>query len=401
MKVAFVTGFPRDPAAPQGGVEAVSVNLVASLALLPDMDIHVVSLDSQLRSSATAGFGRARVYRLPARKGSTLLNATITGRRTVCNFLRKLKPDVVHSHDTYGLMVKGLAMPRVFTIHGFIHADTLVSGSKLPKLRSRVWKLIETAGWADQPHIIAISPYVRERVSGIAKGVIHDIENPVSESFFNLKRNEDPRIIFSSAVISPRKNTLALIDAFKIVADEGRHLQLRLAGRIADPGYGRRVEERIQAMNIRPKVSLLGEISSERVRSELSRSAVYALVSLEENAPMGIEEAMAAGVPVLASNRCGMPFMVRHGETGFLVDPEDKYDIAARLRLLLDSQSLRETMAVRARTHALERYHPQKVALRTRDVYEEAIRSTHFASAHSRRFDLRNATAAPGSAEHK
>lgn len=116
---------------------------------------------------------------------------------------------------------------------------------------------------------------------------------------------------------------------------------------------------------------------------------------------MGIEEAMAAGVPVLASNRCGMPFMVRHGETGFLVDPEDKYDIAARLRLLLDSQSLRETMAVRARTHALERYHPQKVALRTRDVYEEAIRSTHFASAHSRRFDLRNATAAPGSAEHK
>jgi glycosyltransferase involved in cell wall biosynthesis len=401
MKVAIVTSFPRDPAAPQGGVEAVSVNLTQSLAEIPGLDVHVVTVDTQLRAGSAATFGRAKVHRLPGGKGSTLLNAIITGRRTVCNFLRELYPDVVHSHDTYGLMVKGLALPRIFTVHGFIYADTLVSGSKLPRLRSRIWKMIETAGWADQPHIIAISPYVRERVSGVARGVIHDIENPVSEAFFTLKRKEDPGIVFSSAVISPRKNTLALIEAFKIVADEGRKLQLRLAGRVADPGYGRLVEERIQALNIRSKVSLLGAISSQQVRSELSRAAVYALVSLEENAPMGIEEAMAAGVPVLASNRCGMPFMVSHGETGFLVDPEDTFDIAARLRLLLDDQSLRETMAVRARALARERYHPQKVALRTRDVYEEAIRSSHFASPRSRRFDLRNVTTAPGPAGQK
>ena len=60
-----------------------------------------------------------------------------------------LAPDVVHSHDVYGLMVKGLRVPRVFTIHGFIHADTLVSGSRLARLRSWIWRFFEVAGWRD------------------------------------------------------------------------------------------------------------------------------------------------------------------------------------------------------------------------------------------------------------
>ncbi len=397
MKVAVVTSFPRNPDAPQGGVEAVSLTLATSLAEISELEVHVVTLDFQARVRTTAAFGKVTVHRLPARGGSMLLAATIHGRRTVCDFLRKLNPDVVHSHDTYGLMVKGLSVPRVFTVHGFIHADTLVSGSKLPRLRSTVWKLFETAGWADQPHIIAISPYVRERICGVARGVIHEIENPVSESFFAVKRDEDPEVVFSSAAISPRKNTLALIEAVQILADEGRSVHLRLAGRIDDPGYGRRVEARTRATAPRARICLLGAVSTERVRCELSRAAVYALASLEENAPMGIEEAMAAGVPVVASNRCGMPFMVGHGRSGFLVDPENICDIAARLRLLLDNPSLRAGMAAQARAHALDRYHPKKVAQRTRDVYEQALRGCRSAPLPRRPFPLRSATGIRGS----
>jgi len=48
-------------------------------------------------------------------------------------YLADLGPDLVHSHDVYGLMVKGLPIPRVFTVHGFIHADTAVSGQRLAR----------------------------------------------------------------------------------------------------------------------------------------------------------------------------------------------------------------------------------------------------------------------------
>ena len=70
-------------------------------------------------------------------------------------------------------------------------------------------------------------------------------------------------------------------------------------------------------------------------------AAAFALISLEENSPMAIEEAMAAGVPVVTSNRCGMPYMVRDEESGFLVNPDDSEETAERLRQLLTDDELR------------------------------------------------------------
>ena len=58
-----------------------------------------------------------------------------------------LRPEVIHAHDFYGLMVKGMPVPRVFTIHGFIYGDTLVSGQRLAWLRSKLWERVEKAGW--------------------------------------------------------------------------------------------------------------------------------------------------------------------------------------------------------------------------------------------------------------
>ena len=97
------------------------------------------------------------------------------------------------------------------------------------------------------------------------------------------------------------------------------------------------------------------------------------LVSLEENSPMGIEEAMAAGVPVVTSNRCGMPYMVRHGESGFLVDPHSPKDSASHLEKLLGDVELRKRMGEAAKSRALEGFHPERVATRTMAVYKRAI----------------------------
>jgi glycosyltransferase involved in cell wall biosynthesis len=271
-------------------------------------------------------------------------------------------------------MVKGLSLPRVFTIHGFIYGDTEVSGKKWPWLRSRLWKWIETSGWADQPNIISISPYVRERVSSVVKNtVIHDIDNPISESFFHIARQPDPATIFSAAVISPRKNTLRLVQAVLKLKEAGVTAQLRLAGPVVNAAYGEELLSAIRRYDLEGSVQLLGRIGTKQVEAELARATVFALVSLEENSPMGIQEAMAASVPVVTSNRCGMPYMVRSGATGYLVDPENPDNIARRLKQLLESQSLCVQMGDEARRVALSRFHPDLVARRTREVYLEAI----------------------------
>ena len=89
---------------------------------------------------------------------------------------------------------------------------------------------------------------------------------------------------------------------------------------------------------------------------------------------MGIEEAMAAGIPVVTSNRCGMPYMVRHGESGFLVQPDDCDDVADRFGEILLDPELASRMATTARRIAEDRFHPSKVAERTLAVYRGALR---------------------------
>jgi glycosyltransferase involved in cell wall biosynthesis len=376
LRVAVVTSWPDDPRAPAGGVEAVSVNLVEALVPLEGLELHVVTTKRTYTSLARERWQEVYIHRLPWAGGSVLRHAVGPGRRQMQQYFATIAPDLIHAHDTYGLMVQGLALPRVFTIHGFIHGDTLVSGTRLARLRSRLWHRIETAGWADQPHIVSISPYVRERLTGIAHGVIHDIENPVAEAFFDITSNEHPGTIFSAAAITPRKNTLALVEAVADLVAKGLAVQLRLAGAANDTGYLRRVRERIEQKGLAGHVTLLGAIGSEQVRQELSAAAIFALVSLEENSPMGIAEAMAAAVPVVTSNRCGMPYMVRDGESGFLVDPHDPRDIAWRLGQLLENEELRRSLGDKGQEIARDRFHPAAVAQRTYAVYRRALNGT-------------------------
>ena len=372
MKIAIVTSFPKSPNAPRGGVESVCVNLLRGLAGYNDLELHVVTTDADRRAVSTTAWDDVMIHRLPRPGRRVLSDAIGPGRRLVTKYLLGLAPDVVHAHDVYGLMVRGLSLPRVLTIHGFIHADTRLAGGRLAWLRSQMWRWIETAGWAEQPHIVSISPYVRERLSGIAGGVIHDIDNPVAEAFFDIPRRERKGTIFCAATISHLKNTLGLIEAFARLTADGRAASLRLAGTAGDENYELRVRQRINALGLGNRVTLLGQIDAARVREELGSASVFALPSFQENSPMGIEEAMAAGVPVVASNRCGIPYLVRDGETGFLVDPNDTDDICERLTQLLEDDALRAAMGERSRRVAEDRFHPAAVARRTRQVYIQA-----------------------------
>ena len=372
MRVILATWLPRMLDSPLGGVETVSLNLAKALAHYKELEVHVVTFSPDIQKAERQEWSGVNIHRLPQGKGSLLGFATGQGGRMLRDYILDLKPDVVHSHDTFGVMTRGLNLPRVFTIHGFIHEDTRYVGGWKARLRSALWRREEYATWADQAHIISISPYVRERLRGIAKGVIHDIENPVDEACFMIQRREEPGRIFSAAVINARKNPLGLIQAVAVLPT-GIARELRLAGPVIEDSYGRQLKKYIQDSNLTERVLLLGSMPALELREELVKASVFALVSFEEGAPMGIAEAMAAGVPILTSNRCGMPYMVRHGETGFLVNPEDPANISRHLSVLLSNDSLRNQMGLAARAFAENHFHPKRVAEKTLMVYQQAI----------------------------
>lgn len=376
MKVAIFSRFPIDPSKPRGGVEAVTVALAPALAALEQTEVHVLTLERGRERAASETHQRATIHRLPASRWPMMADMLFgPGRRAIMAKLRELMPDVVHTHEAFGrALPASLPYPQVATVHGFESENINTDRKRGGWFRGPLWLRIEKAGWARQTQIISIAPYVREKLQAHTTAQIHDIENPVEARFFDVPRQEEIGRIICVGWVTERKNTVGSIEAFARIAADFPQARLVIAGARRDPAYSARVDDAIRRHQLAGRIDDLGHVNREQLMRELGRASILLLPSFQENAPMAIEEAMAVGVPVVASNRCGMPTMIAAGVNGFLIEPDEPDDIAGRLSALLGDNSLRTKMGAAARSSALERFHPHAIARRTRTVYETAIR---------------------------
>jgi glycosyltransferase involved in cell wall biosynthesis len=113
-----------------------------------------------------------------------------------------------------------------------------------------------------------------------------------------------------------RKGVEVLLEALR----EIRPAELRIAG---DGEHRERLERRVSELGLGTAVTFLGNCDAGRVRRLLAGAAALVVPSIYEGMPLVVLEAMAAGVPVVASAVSGIPEVVQDGETGWLVPPED------------------------------------------------------------------------------
>ncbi len=139
---------------------------------------------------------------------------------------------------------------------------------------------------------------------------------------------------------------------------------------IGDGPERARVESRIRKLGLRDHVRLLGQ--QERFQPLLSAAAAFVLPSETESFGLAALEALSSGVPVVASRVGGLPEVVRHGETGFLADPEDLDGMAAHLVALVSDPERRRQMGRAAREDALKRFREGPMI----DRYEALYRRT-------------------------
>lgn len=117
--------------------------------------------------------------------------------------------------------------------------------------------------------------------------------------------------------------------------------------------------------------SLPGE--SDRLRRAYVAADVAVVPSLEDNLPNTALEALASGVPLVASNVGGLPDLVAPGVTGLLVEPGDAGGLAAALAAVLADPGRRAAMARAARQSAVEVYSLERIAARHADLYRTLV----------------------------
>lgn len=372
MRIAIFSRYPTDFSRPKGGVESVTVILVKALAHLDDLDIHVVTLERDRTKIGIEQDGDVTIHRLPGSYWPQILDIYVgPGRRRLVNYITDLKLDVLHIHETYGLGLGNFPIPHVFTVHGFDHANIIANSAKNAWIRSRLWRYVERRGLSRQRHIISITPYVRTMIEPLTEANIYDIDNPVNERFFKIKRKPEFGRVLCVGWINERKNTLGSVEAFAHIAAHYPQSKLVIAGQARKPEYLNRIKQFIEKNAISDRVEILGHINHLWLEEELARASVFLLPSRQENAPMAIAEAMAAGIPIISSDRCGMPYMVQEGKTGFLINPESTEQIIDRLAKLLCLEQLCQQMGLAGHEIAKERFHPRAVAEKTRNVYRK------------------------------
>jgi glycosyltransferase involved in cell wall biosynthesis len=218
-------------------------------------------------------------------------------------------------------------------------------------------------------YLVQPTTYPQEYFGREIGGRIYEVGNAVSEALFALEPAPEPgRVLFAGAVTA-EKRVHDLVDAVAGIPDA----TLRIAGGSRDPRYPAGLADRIRRHGLAGRVTLLGPLPAERMREEYRRACVLVLPSAQETSPMVIAEAMAAGVPVVATRVGGVPHLVEVGVTGFLTEVGDAEALARRVGELLGDDQTRRAFAAAARSRA-ERFRPSVVAARVRAVYEEATR---------------------------
>ena len=332
-----------------GGAQTYVAHLLPALATRFEVVVGAHG-DGPLRDAAHAAgvrFVALRYVRHALHPGHDLL-----GLIELVALIRRERPDIVHANSSKAGVLGRLAAAltrvpvRVFTVHGW--AFKAYSG-----LVSRLYR------WADRLMAPLTSATIcvseTERAAGLAAHTCGTertvvIPNAVDvEAAPHARHDGDPPRIVTVGRLAPPKDILTLLRA--LAAVDAKTFSVLVVGDGPDRAAA---ETEIRALGLAGAVELAGE--RRDVPALLASADVFVLSSLSEGAPFSILEAMAAGLPVIASDVGGVAELVADGETGLLVPPADPARLAEALERLLQDRSLRRRLGEAGHARARDRF---------------------------------------------
>ena len=146
--------------------------------------------------------------------------------------------------------------------------------------------------------------------------------------------------------IGKRKGVFDLLEAFaKITPEQRAQSELILAG----IGQVEQANHLAEKLSLKEHVTFAGWVDPAKRSELLSKADVFLLPSYNEGLPMALLEAMSWGLPVITTPVGGIPEVITHNETGFLVNPGDVQQLAEALQSLIENKSLRLKLGSAAR----------------------------------------------------
>jgi glycosyltransferase involved in cell wall biosynthesis len=333
-----------------GGAQSYVRDLLP--AVQEEFDVVVAAHGEGPLRSAAADLGIPFLPLRHVRRALSVVQDPLGLAELVRLFVR-LRPDIVHLNSSKAGVLGRLAgavarVPvRVFTAHGWAFKAATGAGANVYLWADRAVRPLTST-------VVCVSE--TELQAGIAAGVCVAsrsivIPNAVEVGPPRQRSRADGsalRLVSVGRLAEPKDFSTLVAALARLPAGTAR---LRILG--AGPLRGT-LEAQIANLGLDGSVELVGEVAD--VRPFLYESDVFVLSSRSEGMPISVLEAMAAGLPVIASDTGGLREVVVEGETGFLVPPGDPRELAARLASLAGDPGFLERLGDAGHRRAQERF---------------------------------------------
>ena len=327
-----------------GGAQTYIALLVP--ALVEEFDVVVAAWGPGPLREAVEAAG-ARYVPLHHVRRPVSLWRDLRGLIELIQLCRRERPAIVHANSSKAGILGRIAariagVPvRIFTVHGWAFAQYQGVASALYLWLDRLVRPLTT-------HFICVSQSTRD--AGLAARTCRPQNTSVIPNAVDVAATRrasldgDPPRVVSVGRLKEPKDFVGLVRALSLVDVPYR------AAIIGDGPDRPAVEHAIRAHAVGDSVALLGE--RDDVTEQLAQSDVFVLASRSEGMPLSVLEAMAAGLPVVASAVGGVPELVVSGETGLLVRANDIDALVDALREVLSGAALRRAMGDAGRARA-------------------------------------------------
>jgi glycosyltransferase involved in cell wall biosynthesis len=372
LRVMMIGPYPDNPDRIDGGVAAALTYLSRAIVSEADVDLFGVRITARSGESGEhaqfewplidLSLGRLSLTTLYRRQRKRLLE--IAGRH---------RPDVVHAHgaDLAGFLAVGCGLPAVVTVHGLLRECARFQTNPTSRVRAMAAAMLtERATVRRAGHLIAISPFVSRYYGGDIRGKVYEIPNAIGPDYFDVRRDPQPGRLLFAGRIANGKGLEELLRA--VAANAGTVTRLILAGATHDPAYEYALRREAGQLGLDSLVEFAGLLPESALLAEFGKADALVLPSHQETAPMVIQQAMAAGLPVIATKVGGIPFQVEHDVTGLLFEAGKVDECADLIRRLGEDPMLTRRLGDAARLHAAT-FRASAVARATVEVYRNML----------------------------
>jgi glycosyltransferase involved in cell wall biosynthesis len=287
--------------------------------------------------------------------------------------------DLVHLHTPLTPPIR-TSLPIITTVHTPMkidsrHYEVLDIYSLAIKLQSMVvYPRIESELFSASRKMTTVSSAVARELKeyGLNPNKITVLGNGVDEKTFTPVQNnaEKENYILYTGVLRARKGLFDLINCAEHVIKEHPDMKFLLSGR---GPFLKKLEQEVQLRGLQEKVVFLGYIDRRKLIEIYQNATIHVVPSHYEGLPTVLLEAMACGLPIVATDIGGNNEVISSGVNGFLVPPKHPEEMAAVILRLLKDAALREKIGRAARKTIEENYTWDKITDRIVECYEKIL----------------------------